>query len=115
MDTWIYSLGHLELFLWNIQYWLFMLCGLILSAVLAVLALLPGIGGVFNVLMSIIGIALFIPGISAGVRRLHDVGRPGIHYLVILIPLIGLILLIMWTAKEGVPEANEYGPNPKAA
>ena len=97
------------------EYWLFLLCGLILSIVLNVLALIPGIGGVFTVLMSIIGIALFVPGISVVVRRLHDVGRPGKHYLVILIPLVGLILLIMWTVKEGVPEANEYGPNPKTA
>jgi len=97
------------------EYWLFMLCGIILSVVFNVLGLIPGLGTVFNVLYFIVGAALFIPFISVGVRRLHDVGRPGKHYLVVLIPLVGLILLIMWTVKEGAPEANEYGPNPKAA
>ena len=97
------------------EYWLFMLAGLIISVVLNVLALIPGIGTIFNVLLGIAGLVLLLPSISVGIRRLHDVGRPGKHYLIILVPLIGVILLIMWMAKEGLPEANEYGVNPKAA
>jgi uncharacterized membrane protein YhaH (DUF805 family) len=57
-------------------------------------------------------LAMFIPGLSAGVRRLHDVGKSGWMYLVILIPLAGAIWLIVLWAKESQPGDNKWGPNP---
>jgi uncharacterized membrane protein YhaH (DUF805 family) len=60
----------------------------------------------------IYGLAMFIPGLAAGVRRLHDVGKSGWMYLVILIPLIGFIWLIVLWARESQPGENKWGPNP---
>ena len=34
------------------------------------------------------------------------------YYFIILIPLVGAILLIVWFATEGDPGDNEYGPPP---
>lgn len=58
-------------------------------------------------------VALIIPSISVGARRLHDTGRSGWWQLLSLIPVIGTIVLIIWWASEGTPGANEYGENPK--
>ena len=32
--------------------------------------------------------------------------------LLLLIPLIGLIILIVWWARDGEPEPNEWGTKP---
>lgn len=62
------------------------------------------VGGLveFELLGTIYSLALFIPGLAAGVRRLHDVGKPGIF---LIIPLYNLILLC--TASEQAD--NKYG------
>jgi uncharacterized membrane protein YhaH (DUF805 family) len=60
----------------------------------------------------IYGLAILIPGLAAGVRRLHDVGKSGWMYLIALIPIAGGIWLIVLWAKEGEPGENKWGPNP---
>jgi uncharacterized membrane protein YhaH (DUF805 family) len=57
-------------------------------------------------------LAVLVPGIAAGVRRLHDTGKAGVYILVGLIPCVGLILLIVWTVQAGTPGDNQYGPPP---
>ena len=65
------------------------------------------------VLMFIIGIAIFIPQLSAMVRRLHDVGKSGnILWLYLLCGIGGIIGLIL-CIPEGTPEPNKYGESPK--
>ena len=39
----------------------------------------------------LVGVLHFLPGLGVVVRRLHDVGKSGWMYLIILIPLIGII------------------------
>jgi uncharacterized membrane protein YhaH (DUF805 family) len=36
-------------------------------------------------------------------------------YLIILIPLIGVIWLLVLLVKDSQEEENKYGPNPKAS
>ena len=57
----------------------------------------------------LVALAFLVPTLAAGVRRLHDTGRSGWYYFIILIPLIGAILLIVWTASEGNLGPNQYG------
>jgi uncharacterized membrane protein YhaH (DUF805 family) len=47
-----------------------------------------------------------------GIRRLHDIGRSGWWLLIVLIPLVGWIVLIVWAATESDAGANQYGPGP---
>ena len=54
-----------------------------------------------------------MPGLGVAVRRLHDTGRSGWLYLLILIPLVGAIVLIVFFAQESQAGINKYGPNPK--
>ena len=61
----------------------------------------------------IFGIIQFIPGLAVVVRRLHDVGKSGWYYLIILIPLIGFIWILVLLCTDGVEEENKWGTNPK--
>lgn len=61
----------------------------------------------------IFGIIQFIPGLAVVVRRLHDVGKSGWFYLIILIPLIGFIWILVLLCTDGVKEENKWGTNPK--
>jgi len=54
-----------------------------------------------------------IPSIAVTVRRLHDTGRSGVYYFVILIPLVGIFLLLYFCALDSEERTNEYGPSPK--
>ncbi|WP_030814162.1 DUF805 domain-containing protein [Streptomyces sp. NRRL F-2799] len=93
------------------EYWMFFLFNLIISIVLAIVdAALDT-----QVLQLVYGLALLIPGLAVAVRRLHDTSRSGWWVLISLIPLVGFIILLVFLASEGKPEANEYGPNPKYA
>ena len=57
-------------------------------------------------------LALMLPGFAVTVRRLHDTGRSGWFFLLLLIPLVGAIILLVWFCTTGSSEDNQYGPNP---
>lgn len=57
-------------------------------------------------------LGLFLPGLSVTVRRLHDVGKSGWFYLIVLIPIVGFIVLLVWFCQQGTNGDNQYGPNP---
>lgn len=91
------------------QYWMFILFFMIIYFVLALIDVLVGT----MVLAFIFNIAAFLPSIAIAARRLHDTGRTGWWQLLVLIPLIGAIVLIVFFVQDSA-EDNEYGPNPKA-
>ncbi len=59
-------------------------------------------------------LALFLPSLSALVRRLHDTNRSGWWYWIVLVPLIGAILLLVWFCSRGTAGDNDYGHDPLA-
>jgi uncharacterized membrane protein YhaH (DUF805 family) len=61
---------------------------------------------------SLAGLALFLPGLAVSIRRLHDLDRSGWWYLLIFIPLIGLIVLLIWNCTRGTVGPNRFGPDP---
>tara|TARA_B100000927_G_scaffold279660_1_gene263429 strand:+ start:380 stop:772 length:393 start_codon:yes stop_codon:yes gene_type:complete len=63
---------------------------------------------------TICGLVHFLPALSLVVRRLHDVGKSGWFYLIILIPIIGVIWLLVLYCTEGQKQDNKWGPDPKA-
>ena len=58
-------------------------------------------------------LALLLPAVGVGMRRLHDPGKSGWWMLLGLIPLVGLVLLY-FLAQPGNEGANAYGDAPKA-
>jgi len=85
---------------------------LVYLAIYIVLSIVDSVatGGILTVIFSL---ALLVPSLSIGARRLHDTGRSGWWQLLYLIPLIGAIVLIVFYASDS-HDANDFGPNPKA-
>ena len=99
------------------EYWMFFLFNLIIFFVLGLiegfLRIAPQING--SVLASIYALAILIPGIAVGVRRLHDTNRSGWWLLISLVPLIGAIVILVFMVQDSQPGDNQYGQNPKTA
>jgi uncharacterized membrane protein YhaH (DUF805 family) len=89
------------------EFWWFVLANFIVSTVLS---LLGRASVIFAVLSAIYGLAVLIPSIAVAIRRLHDTERSGWWLLIILVPLAGIIVLIVFYATEGTPGPNKYGP-----
>ncbi len=68
--------------------------------------------GTMYVVSGIVSLALLLPNLSVGVRRLHDTDRTGWWLLIALIPLIGLIVLLIFFLQESDSGENSYGPPP---
>jgi uncharacterized membrane protein YhaH (DUF805 family) len=62
---------------------------------------------------SLVGLALFLPGLAVSVRRLHDLDRTG-WWLLLAFTVIGIILLIVWDCMRGTAGPNRFGPDPLA-
>ncbi|MEO8772218.1 MAG: DUF805 domain-containing protein [Ferruginibacter sp.] len=84
------------------EYWYFTLVSLLISIVL----ILVGNNMGNKYLENIYSLAVLIPSIAVGVRRMHDVGKSGWY---LLIPIYNLIL----ACTDGQVGNNEYGPDPK--
>ncbi|GAA3102292.1 DUF805 domain-containing protein [Pseudonocardia yunnanensis] len=99
------------------EYWMFTLVsvivGLVLGLVDEVVFVGPGLSTT-GWLHTIYSVAVIIPTLAVGARRLHDTGRSAWWLLIGLIPLIGAIVLIVFFALEGQRSSNAYGPDPKA-
>ncbi|MEU8713726.1 MULTISPECIES: DUF805 domain-containing protein [unclassified Streptomyces] len=93
------------------EYWMYTLFNVIAAIVLAIIGRVIG----FPALVAVYYLAVLVPSLAVAVRRLHDTGRSGWAILIGIIPLVGGIILLVWFASEGKPEANEYGENPKHA
>ena len=57
--------------------------------------------------------AHFIPTIALTVRRLHDTGKSGWWYLIVLVPYLGNFVIFIFTLIDGDRGDNKYGSNPK--
>ncbi|MDR1270948.1 MAG: DUF805 domain-containing protein [Planctomycetaceae bacterium] len=56
---------------------------------------------------------IFLPSLAVCVRRLHDTGNSGWMILMMLIPVIGWIILLIFLIQDSQPGTNQYGLNPK--
>ncbi len=87
-------------FWWFVVFWI---------VVLAVTGLIS------KYIYAIAGLALLLPGLAAGSRRLHDTGKSGWFQLIGIIPVIGTLIMIYLMAQPGEPAANQYGNPPDTA
>ena len=96
------------------EYWMFILFHFIISFVLSLIDNVAGlmIAEGAGVLSTLYGLAVIVPGIAVAVRRLHDTGRSGWWYLLVL-TCVGIIPLIIFLCMDSQPGSNQYGDNPK--
>lgn len=91
------------------EYWMFILFYIFIYIGLGLVDSLLGM----SLLTSIFSLVLFIPSLSFAARRLHDTGRSGWWQLLVLLPLIGAIVLLVFLVLDSEPGDNEYGPATK--
>lgn len=63
----------------------------------------------------IAALALLLPALAVGARRLHDVGRSGWWLVLYFVPFVGFLVLLYWNVQPSQPQANAFGEPPLAA
>lgn len=53
-----------------------------------------------DIISALVSLALLLPALAVGARRLHDIGKSG-WWQLIMLTVIGLLLLIYWWAQPG--------------
>lgn len=86
------------------EYWWFFLFNLLIATILA--AMSETVSGLFS-------LATLLPALAVSVRRLHDIDRSGWWLLLIFVPLIGPIVLLVWSLTKGATGPNRFGEDPK--
>jgi uncharacterized membrane protein YhaH (DUF805 family) len=81
------------------EFWWFALFTFLVSA---------GTGMVSQTLSGLFSLAVLLPSLAVGARRLHDIDKSGWWLLMWFVPLIGWLLLLFWAAQEG-KEPNRFG------
>jgi uncharacterized membrane protein YhaH (DUF805 family) len=92
-------------------YWWFYLFGFLVVAAAAIIDVVLGTNYIFYGLAAL---ALLLPNLAVLVRRLHDAGHSGWWVLIALLPLIGAIVLLVFTLQRSA-EPNQWGSGPDAA
>ncbi len=65
-----------------------------------------------KILQFLLEIALFLPGLTVQVRRLHDLDKSGWWLLLAFVPVVGWIILLIWWCSRGTNGPNQYWPDP---
>jgi uncharacterized membrane protein YhaH (DUF805 family) len=98
------------------EYWFFTLFNVIIIFGLNVIDLSAGLyaeTAEIGLLSGLYSLAVLLPSIAVGVRRLHDTDRTGWWLLIALIPIIGVIVLLVFMVLDSSTGDNQYGPYPK--
>jgi len=86
------------------EYWWVCLFNMIVGFIIGMI--LPDFSWIWSVI-------ILVPTLSLCVRRLHDIGKSGWWYLVVMIPLVGGIIMIVWFCQDSHPGQNQWGYSPK--
>ena len=97
-----------EFWMFNLFHFIFVYVAMFLDNLLGI-ASVSGIGPIYGFYL----LALIIPAFAVMVRRLHDVGKSGWMYLIIFIPIVGVIWLMVLSVTDSDSGENQYGQNPK--
>jgi uncharacterized membrane protein YhaH (DUF805 family) len=94
------------------EFWFFVLVNVVVGIVFNILTKIPILKILFWIAYFLFGLAILIPSITVGIRRLHDTNRTGWLMLLCLVPFVGAIAVLVLCALEGTPGENQYGSVP---
>ena len=99
------------------EYWMFILVNFIFALVLSIVDKILGWEWASGegVLTSIYGLFILLPSWAVQFRRLHDTDRSAWWLLLLLIPIVGWIVILIFNCQSGTPGENRFGPDPKIA
>lgn len=87
-------------------YWMAVLINIVVAILLV---LLSKFSGIFTIVYFLYCLAVLIPGIALSVRRLHDINKSGGWFFIGFVPIVGAILLLIWSCSGSVDEGNRFG------
>jgi len=87
------------------EFWWFFLFNAIVGIVLNVL---EAVSNGFAILSALYGLAIIVPELALNARRLHDTNRSGWWQLLVLIPIVGWIILLVWYILPEKPEGARF-------
>ena len=90
------------------EFWWFYLAQILIIFAAAIIDQIIGTGFLYIIAV----IVVILPSIAVLVRRLHDTDRTGWWFWIYLLPVIGLIVILVFTLTGGDEGDNKYGPNP---
>ena len=102
------------------EYWMWFLFVFMVAVVLEAVIFAAGgprsgnaIVTVFGLVLLVFELAVLIPTLAVGFRRLHDTNRSAWWMLISFVPLIGGVVLLVFYCLDGTPGPNKFGPDPK--
>ena len=93
------------------EFWWFYLAQILIIFAAAIIDQIIGTGFLYIIAL----IVVILPSIAVLIRRLHDTDRTGWWYWIQLLPLIGLIVILVFTLSGSDEGDNKYGPNPSGS
>ena len=99
------------------EYWYFALYNFLISLVLGIIDAITGTmsnSSGLGLLSGLYTLAVFIPSLAVLFRRLHDTDHSAWWIFIALIPVIGVIVLLVFSVQDSELGENRFGPNPKA-
>ena len=96
------------------EYWWWALANGIVTILLYLTAVLTGINDLtagMMIALSLLGawlLATLVPGWALIVRRLHDVNLSGWMALLLLVPLVGSIVVLVFVLMDAKPEGQRF-------
>lgn len=102
------------------EFWWFVLFGTLVNLAFEVLDMATfdpygtSLISVVGAVSIIVSLALLLPNLAVTARRLHDVDRSGWWMFLVLVPIVGFIVLLVWYCKRGTVGPNRFGSDPLA-
>ena len=93
------------------EFWWFYLAQILIIFAAGIIDQIIGTGFLYIIAL----IVVILPSIAVLIRRLHDTDRTGWWYWIQLLPLIGLIVILVFTLSGSDEGDNKYGPNPSGS
>ncbi|GAB95166.1 uncharacterized membrane protein YhaH (DUF805 family) [Kineosphaera limosa] len=99
------------------EFWYFVLFQILVSIAAAIIdsIVFPRweLGGDQGPVQWLTNVVLLLPSIAVTCRRLHDIDKSGWWQLLNFIPIIGWIIMLIWTIRDGQRHQNRFGYDPK--
>jgi uncharacterized membrane protein YhaH (DUF805 family) len=87
------------------EFWWFFLFQILVSIVASFLG---------DMVSSLVSLALLLPALAVGARRLHDIGKSG-WWQLIAFTVIGILVLIYWFVQPSAEGSNQHDKEPAAS
>ena len=92
------------------QYWMFFFFFFIVVRVLNIFSAMMNnfIGTLIDIIYGLYALALLLPNLAIGARRLHDTNRSGWWQLLAIVPLIGYVIVLVFFALPSAEGQNRF-------